>query len=740
MEADYLFPTPGQRVLVNGNSNATASMTKEDPMAAGSTEGRDETLIDHVQAEDQLPLKPWDLYEEDLMEYGSMVRDGLSLRNLPTLRLGSIPFMHLVSHEGNADLNNFLYEFNDGREQVMMDMEGAGCLHRMFMIGERPGPPELSIYLDGQKMIGGNAKDVFSRGYKGMYPSPFYRYHEDHTGMDSAFPFCFNESILVTASWGKHNFLQEGSDCIRDDRHCNVNFYFNLHGERLISFPEKVKDTNAFIPSKPQGLPSWDDYFLPASVEQRLKSTPSIRQEEMHVVLSGKKVTSVFESEGEGVIRSILIKVPASGWGQLSWDMVWDDATEPQVEIPFQKAYLGWNLGDQAITAYYAGAWEDKGTVHAYLHYPMPFSKKAVIRVKNEGTEDVPIDVTMMRLETNEYMPGTFGYFHAKSVMKPWGPCYTPLLKLKDQTGQLVGMSFRLDGKVLQWVENDPVLYVDGRKQPNMWFTGLEDEIGGGHHFHFTHYYNGPFYGWTNTRPNTIHGYLSSFADKRRFMNKLEYGIQGHNRDPSEPDKHLDYSFTWYARPRASLILTDEVTFDDAGSLTSHNYQPDPLPGLTTLKAAFNGQWSLYASGARGFTATSTQHNCPEHKNIEESMQGSIIAEGAVSLTVSIAPRNHGVILRRVIDLFYTPQRAKVYVDSEYVGVWKDADHAVEYAPERFGESEFMIPPDFTTGKTLITLKFEVDRGEERSQRKDLRHMKGFAWTAFQYTIFSIAP
>ena len=100
------------------------------------------------------------------------------------------------------------------------------------------------------------------------------------------------------------------------------------------------------------------------------------------------------------------------------------------------------------------------------------------------------------------------------------------------------------------------------------------------------------------------------------------------------------------------------------------------------------------------------------------------------------------MILRRLLDLFYTPQRALVFVDGQYVGVWAYTDHGTEYAPARFADNtDFFIPLRFTHGKTGIDITLCIEDRDPlhpTKQRIDYNVLQGFAWTSFHYWIYSI--
>lgn len=113
-----------------------------------------------------------------------------------------------------------------------------------------------------------------------------------------------------------------------------------------------------------------------------------------------------------------------------------------------------------------------------------------------------------------------------------------------------------------------------------------------------------------------------------------------------------------------------------------------------------------------------------------------------ISFTVAIDPRNDGILFRRLLDLYVTPQRACVYVDEQYVSVWSYSDHGTEYAPLRFADhTNFFVPPQYTKSKNHLQIKliFEQRPGGQ-ANRVDYYVIQGFGWSAFRYSIYSIVP
>lgn len=116
-------------------------------------------------------------------------------------------FVQLTSHEGNSDLDNFVYQIEGNNSLVLFDMEGPGCIQRAFLIQSDP-TADMMLRLDGQVVMEGGVKTIFSSGLDGKLPSPFLIYHNDGSGMDLTYPLCFRSSALLTLTFKKPTLLQ----------------------------------------------------------------------------------------------------------------------------------------------------------------------------------------------------------------------------------------------------------------------------------------------------------------------------------------------------------------------------------------------------------------------------------------------------------------------------------------------------------------------------------------------------
>ena len=99
---------------------------------------------------------------------------------------------------------------------------------------------------------------------------------------------------------------------------------------------------------------------------------------------------------------------------------------------------------------------------------------------------------------------------------------------------------------------------------------------------------------------------------------------------------------------------------------------------------------------------------------------------GPSRFTVTLAPDNQGVLLRRRSDQVARGQRASVYVDGAKIPDhdWYAADGNPNF---RWLEDEFLIPASYTKGKHQIHLRIEPVITDGKTN-----------WNESSYSVFSL--
>jgi hypothetical protein len=217
------------------------------------------------------------------------------------------------------------------------------------------------------------------------------------------------------------------------------------------------------------------------------------------------KTLTLLEEEGPGVISHIWITIGSNELYHLKklvLRMYWDNEPSPSVEAPLGD-FFGLGLGEYFVyqSAYLAVA--PRGGMNCF--FAMPFQKKALITLTNEGQQDTR-DV-YFNIDYRAYpkpLPAETLYFHAQYRQAApatgwttnWQTGGEPAIKTKpnlDGEGNYTWMEATGHGNfmgvtmsVLQnqdswWGEGDDMFFIDGAKLPSITGTGTEDYFLGAH-------------------------------------------------------------------------------------------------------------------------------------------------------------------------------------------------------------------------------------------------------------------
>ena len=167
---------------------------------------------------------------------------------------------------------------------------------------------------------------------------------------------------------------------------------------------------------------------------------------------------------------------------------------------------------------------------------------------------------------------------------------------------------------------------------------------------------------------------------RRHIHVSIEHG--GTDADPGAANENV-WTFAFYYLQSARAGKTDTL---DVGNITSekaHGYEiaTPTWKGIQIFKFEGVHNTDAVTDDGRAHTGTS-------------------------KFTMKVAPTNTGVLLRRRFDQGIGRQRARVFVDGDFVGEWYFAGMNSTF---RWREEDFLIPAAHTHGKSSITvmLKFK---------------------------------
>lgn len=288
------------------------------------------------------------------------------------------------------------------------------------------------------------------------------------------------------------------------------------------------------------------------------------------VIYAGDR-TVITDVHGAGIIRHIWMTLACEEPAflrKIVLRIFWDDEPNPSVEAPIGDFF---GLG-HARTTYFTSlplSMFDRGF---NCFFPMPFSKRARIEVRNECSQAPLILYFYVDYEIHERLPDRFGTFHAQ--WRRENPCKPVQLPNEQNTdgkenyiileaeghGHYVGCHLDIDAlSPGWWGEGDDMFFVDGERwPPAIHGTGTEDYFCGAWNFNEVKQpFCTPYYGYHLKGNDDYTGKHSMYryhiedpiVFKRSLLFSIEHGTAN--------DMGHDYSSTayWYqTEPHARKV------------------------------------------------------------------------------------------------------------------------------------------------------------------------------------------
>ncbi|MBE3584397.1 MAG: DUF2961 domain-containing protein [Limnochordaceae bacterium] len=398
---------------------------------------------------------------------------------------------------------------------------------------------------------------------------------------------------------------------------------------------------------------------------------------------------------------------------QLWLEATWDEQPAPAVQAPLSLFFAA-PIGPRPVnSALIQVAASTDGGAQLTSLWPMPFSRKAQLRLHNAGSEParVRFAVTVTPAAAadiaQQLAEGKVGYFHATYRQEhptSAGEDYT-ILQVGG-AGKLVGVSMRLAGPTTRaYLEGDERIRIDGRNTPAFYGTGTEDHFGGGWYFNhgpFSLPYHGAPGHAAEGGQDVTSVYRWFVPDPIPFRNGIVYSIEHGGRNDVVAD--YDSVAFWYGLAADGVSLTDQLRPADAADQLNHGWQQGGGQGAVERRSL--------ASSYEG----------PQEGTLLQDV--GLYHSGTVSFTLTLAPNNQGVILRRRFDQGGGAQMATVRVDGQVAGVWTNFGRNSLY---RWADSDFLLPASLTSGRSSIRIEIEPASGS--------------TWNAFLYQAYClVAP
>jgi len=502
---------------------------------------------------------------------------------------------------GNSDCNQYLDI--EGEEKVMLNVEGPGCVYRIWFTAENfQTDGIIRIYFDGSDTpaVEMTFTDFFSGNFT-PFVKPLVGNQNDSSGGYYCYvpmPFRSGCKITSTNAAGKNYY--------------NITYHRYADAEGVTTF------TGNESVSQVQGI--WNATGTdpkPDTGQETLTGT-------INVPANGS--VTLADIQSPGIIQEIEFDVPAMS-DSLAYDLhlraIWDDQFPAAVDAPFGP-FFGAGLFEYSsevfttVDALPAGISNDETRYYSY--FPMPFDNHAQLELANNGDSQVDNVSYTMRYTTLAEPQTGIGKFHALFNHDPHPATGEDYIFLEETgAGHLVGIvqTWRGYSGNQGYLEGDERIFIDGSDTPALHGTGAEDFYNGGWYFSYDRFTQ-PVHGMPieynlTVSPdyhNTCYRYL--FSDTIPFTNSIRAGME--HGGSNEYDVDIDSLALYYKIDQPLSVLTDELDVGDAASESAHGYTASNVTWSGTTTAPYEvdldginnvdqGNW-LGAGGTCQFTMT----------------------------------------------------------------------------------------------------------------------------------------
>ena len=366
-----------------------------------------------------------------------------------------------INWDANGDGNGIIRK--EGDEEVMAEMEGPGCIWRIWSAMPQEG--HVRIYLDGAREP---VVDLPFKGYFDGKNEPFTRKALVHTvarGWNNYTPIPYQKSCRIVADKGWGAYFHFNYETFPKETEVPT-FKRELTSEELAALDK----ADSLLSNCGVAQKGADDQVLHRNVEARPHSRVDVATIKGPRALTGLRIKLDLPSApaDRNFLRELCLQIN------------WDGEKEPSVWAPLGD-FFGTADGANRYRSYTMGLTDDGWW---YCHWYMPFGKQAKIQLINDGTNTarrVTFDLTHAALSRPV---AQLGRFHAKWHRDAFLPSEPerqidwPVLKTEG-SGRFVGMMLHIwNPRGGWWGEGDEKFFVDGEKFPSTFGTGSEDYFG----------------------------------------------------------------------------------------------------------------------------------------------------------------------------------------------------------------------------------------------------------------------
>lgn len=583
-----------------------------------------------------------------------------------------------------------LYQDANG-EYVLYDDIGAGCLYRIWMTYQSGlvSTNQLRFYFDNETV-----------------PRIQYSIEDFFKGTHAPFTYPLNGGG-VQSSHGYYNYLplpyRERLKITLSDT--NRPFYYNMTYHRFDSSDGMVTWTGAEDTSAV--MTQWNN----AGIDPKLTNGNAVVAGTLNIPAGSTGL--LFSANTPGTIQSLKLDPDGATSNLLAsvWlRMTWDGQDEPAVDVPLGE-FFGCGNREVEVQSLPIGM---STTSDYYCYFPMPYWDSATIEVYNGDTNTLSMPYEV-QVASNSYDQAGTGYFCTQYRKETFAaaPGSDYICVDVQGRGHLVGLSLYMKGTGtygwmgMDYLEGDERIYIDGSLSPALYGTGCEDYFNSGWYFN-QGTFNLPYHGhpwedhYNDPPPNYTQAYRFHLSDILTFSQSLKFGIE-HGRFNDQPGTYSSVAYL-YLQQQSGLILAADLDLTDEWAESLYDYQfPSAL--------------------------LQTSHNW-NYEGIDDGVQvvdwGYEYSGAVAEFTVPLI-ENNGLLLRRRTDQGVGGQKAHVFIDDIYAGIWYEPDQNFGATSRRWLDSEFMVSTNLVAGKTSVRITI-------------VPLPSAPSWNEFHYWVYCIKP
>ena len=489
-----------------------------------------------------------------------------------------------VNWDANGDNNGIIR--TEGRQVVMAEIEGPGCIWRIWSAMAKQG--RVSIYLDGQLTPAVDLPfENYFTGDTAPFNYPMLSYNLAKLGcqgQDLYMPIPFQKSCKVVANedWGAYYHFTYGT------------------------FPKGTKVptfSSALVAEKENAaaLQKVNDFFRDKLGEDPAGNREGQETLAKNVTVAPGEAALVAKLEGPQAITALKVKMSfanrddqMASLRKLALRITWDGQDKPAVWCPLGDFFAtapGENLYKTLVTGMTKDGY--------YSYWYMPFGRSAVVELVNEDKVARTADVQIVHAPLGRKFDG-LGHFHAKwhrDTFKLPADRFPDWVMLRTQgRGRFCGVMLHVwNPRGGWWGEGDEKFFVDGEKFPSTFGTGSEDYFG--YAWCNPSLFQRPYHAQTMTENNKGHQSVLRWhvLDNVPFDTSFEGCIEKYDH-PGPSVKYANTAF-WYLSPEGV------DPYEPVAVAERDGYYTHPVYVLAGIKVLDSGVGDVSAQDMRSYTA-----------------------------------------------------------------------------------------------------------------------------------------